>query len=201
MNQGKETSDPENGRECPFFDELHALYTERAKNMQRLLIESEEGSPRSRKKMKRSSAGQSSDDLSENEEDEKEGTNEETPAPSNPRKRKAEKIALEKSSKAANTASTNSETDILEMLKQFFQQQQRMEKEWMEMMERHAYEKQLFEQQWRQTMEKLERERLITEQAWRGREEQRRIREESRAERRDALLTTLLNNLLHENNL
>ncbi|PON94656.1 C2H2- zinc finger protein family [Trema orientale] len=196
--KGKETSDPENSRQCPFFDELHALFTERQNNMQRLLLESEIGSPRSRKKMKKSST---SDDLSENEENDQDETDEETPTRSKHRKRKTQKIALDKSSKAASTACANSETDIQVMLKQFFQQQQRMEKQWMEMMERRAYEQQLFEQEWRQSMEKLERERLLIEQAWREREEQRRIREESRAERRDALLTTLLNSLLGENNL
>ena len=67
-------------------------------------------------------------------------------------------------------------------------------------MERRAHERQLFEQEWRQSMEKLERERLMIEQAWREREEQRRMREESRAERRDALLTTLLNKLINESN-
>lgn len=195
--KGKETSDPENGRQCPFFDELHALFTERSKNMQRLLLESEMGSPRSRKKTKKSSAGQSSDEFSENEED-KDNTDEEKPARSNHRKRKAEKTALDKSLKAANTGSTNSGTDVQEMVKEFFQQQLRMEKQWMEIMERRAYEQQLFEQQWRQSMEKLERERLMIEQAWREREEQRKIREETRAERTDALLTTLLNNFIHE---
>ncbi|XP_062120611.1 trihelix transcription factor GT-3b-like [Humulus lupulus] len=202
--KGQETSDPENGRQCPFFEELHALFAEREKNMQRLLLETEMGSPRSRKKMKGSSnAGQSSDEFSENEENDKEGTDEETPTPptatttaSTRRKRKAEKIAPN-----AAAASVNSETDIREMLKQFFEQQQTIEKQWMEMMDRRAYEQQLFEQEWRQSMEKLERERLMIEQSWREREEQRKIREESRAEKRDALLTTLLKNLLHENNL
>lgn len=199
--KGKETSDPETGQQCPFFEELHALFTERAKSMQRLLLESEVGSPRSRKKMKRSSAGRSSDEFSENEED-KDNTDEEKPARSNQRKRKAEKTAPDKSSKAANTGfATNSATDVHGVLKEFFQQQLRMEKQWMEMMEQRAYKQQLFEQEWRQSMEKLERGRLMIEQAWRERDEQRRIREESRAERRDALLTTLLNNLLHDQNL
>ncbi|OMO52388.1 hypothetical protein COLO4_37235 [Corchorus olitorius] len=130
--KGKETSDPENGRQFPFFEELHAVFTERAKNMQRLLLESEAGS---------------------------------------------------------------------EMLREFFQQQQRMEMQWKEIMERRARERQLFEQEWRQSMEKLERERLMVERAWREREEQRRLREESRAERRDALLTTLLNKLINDNTL
>ncbi|KAF4377920.1 hypothetical protein F8388_018521 [Cannabis sativa] len=203
--KGQETSDPENGRQCPFFEELHALFSEREKNMQRLLLETEMGSPRSRKKMKGpSNAGQSSDEFSENEENDKEGIDEETPTTttSTRRKRKGEKIALDKSLKATNAAaaaSMSGETDIREMLKQFFEQQQMIEKQWMDMMDRRAYEQQLFEQEWRQSMEKLERERLMVEQSWREREEQRRIREESRAERRDALLTSLLNNLLHEN--
>ncbi|CAN4113789.1 unnamed protein product [Withania somnifera] len=60
------------------------------------------------------------------------------------------------------------------MLKEFFQQQLRIE------------------MQWRETTEKHDRERE-------EREEQRRTREESRAEKRDALLTTLLNKLIGEN--
>jgi hypothetical protein len=85
------------------------------------------------------------------------------------------------------------------MLKEFFQQQQKMEMQWRELMEKRAHERQMFEQEWQRSMDKLERERLVIEQAWREREEQRRIREESRAERRDALLTALLNKLISEN--
>jgi hypothetical protein len=49
--------------------------------------------------------------------------------------------------------------------------------------------------EWRQTMEALENERIMMEQRWREREEQRRIRDEARAEKRDALITALLNRL------
>jgi hypothetical protein len=66
------------------------------------------------------------------------------------------------------------------------------------MMERRAQERVVFEQEWRQTMQKLEQERLMLEHSWMQREEQRRMREEARAEKRDALLTTLLNKLLQE---
>ncbi|CAN4113791.1 unnamed protein product [Withania somnifera] len=48
-------------------------------------------------------------------------------------------------------------------------------------------------------MEKLERDRMMIGQTWKEREEQRRTREESRAEKRDAPLTTLLNKLIGEN--
>jgi hypothetical protein len=195
--QGKETSDPEHGRQCPFFEELHAVFTERAHNMQRLLLESETRSAQTKKGVKRIRSGdRSSEEFSEDDEDVEDDSEEERPARSNTRKRKAGKIATEKSSRANNAGNSN----IQEMLKEFFQNQLRMEMQWREMMERRAHERQLFEQEWRQSMEKLERERLMIEQEWRERKEHRRLREESRAERRDALLTTLLNKLIHESN-
>ena len=197
--QGKETSDPENGRQFPFFEELHALFAERAKNMQRLLLESEVGSAQPKKRMKRISADRSSDEFSEEEDEDGDESEEERPARSISRKRKADRIVSDNSPKPNSGTSTT--TGPLEMLREFFHQQQRMEMQWREMMERRAFERQLFEQEWRQSMEKLERERLMIEQAWREREEQRRLREESRAERRDALLTTLLNKLINNNNL
>ena len=67
-----------------------------------------------------------------------------------------------------------------------------------ETMERQAQERLLSEDQWRQAMQRIERERLMLEQAWMEREEQRRARDEERAERRDALLTTLLTRLLQD---
>ncbi|KAI9083933.1 hypothetical protein K1719_034191 [Acacia pycnantha] len=200
--KGKETSDPEHGRQCPFFEELHAIFAQRAQNMQRLLLESEGRSTQTKKGMKRVSGDRSSEEFSEDDDEVEDDSEEEKPVRSNPRKRKADKVAMEKSSRASNAsdAISNTANSIQEMLKEFFQQQLRMEVQWREMMERRAHERQLFEQEWRQSMEKLERERLMTEQAWREREEQRRMREENRAERRDVLLTTLLNKLIHESN-
>lgn len=196
--QGKETSDPEHGRQCPFFEELHAVFTQRAHNMQRLLLESETRSAQTKKGVKRLSGDRSSEEFSEDDDEAEDDSEEERPVRSNTRKRKANKIPMEKSARANNAS--NSTSSIQELLKEFFQHQLRMEIQWREMMERRAHERQLFEQEWRQSMEKLERERLMIEQAWREREEQRRMREESRAERRDALLTTLLNKLIHEPN-
>lgn len=193
--QGKETSDADSGRQCPFFDELHAVFTERAKNMQRLLAESEAGSVQAKKRFKRLNADELSDEEDDEEEQSDEEEEEERPARGNSRKRKIERNVSDKSPRA-----TSGTAGIQEMLKAFFDQQQRMEAEWRQMMERRAQERQLFEEEWRQRMEKLERERLLVEQAWREKEEQRRIREESRAERRDALLTTLLTKLINQNN-
>ncbi|CAL0331627.1 unnamed protein product [Lupinus luteus] len=200
--KGKETSDPEHGKQCPFFEELHAIFTQRAHNMQRLLLESETRSTQPKKVVKRVSGDRSSEELSEDDDEVEDNSDDEKHARSNTRKRKVDKVAMEKYSKASNPSNTpNSTTSgVQEMLREFFQHQLRMEMQWREMMERRAHERELFEQEWRQSMEKLERERLMIEHAWREREEQRRIREENRAERRDALLTTLLNKLIHESN-
>ncbi|RVW84922.1 hypothetical protein CK203_039525 [Vitis vinifera] len=54
------------------------------------------------------------------------------------------------------------------------------------------------EMEWRQTMEALENERIMMDRRWREREEQRRMREDARSERRDALITALLNKLRRE---
>ncbi|KAJ8754407.1 hypothetical protein K2173_002858 [Erythroxylum novogranatense] len=200
--KGKETSDPENGRECPFFEELQAVFTERTKSMQRLLLESEAGSTNSRKRVKRMSEDRSSGEFSDDG-DNSDDSEEEKLTRSSSIKRKGQRILLEKSARGAtaSNANANAIVGVQEMLKDFLQQQQKMEMQWREMMERRAHERQVFEQEWRQSMEKLERERLMIEQAWREREEQRRIREESRAERRDALMTALLNKLIHERNI
>ncbi|KAK3034903.1 hypothetical protein RJ639_034145 [Escallonia herrerae] len=212
---GKETSDADNGRQCPFFEELHAVFTNREKNMQWLLLESEAGSARATKRGrgKRISGDKSSDELSgEGDEDENESDEEKITRSSNPRKRKAEKekrlqtSATEKHLRQPNVGSLDSTSGsslctIQEMLRHFLQQQQIIDLQWRELMEKHAHQRQLFEQEWRQSMEKLEKEKLMIEQAWRERDEQRRVREESRAEKRDALLTTLLNKLLRDSHI
>lgn len=189
--QGKETSDPDSGRQCPFFDEMHAVFIERAKNMQRLLTQPE-------KRGKTLSGNRYSDELSDDEDDvDEEDENEaEVPVRGNSRKRKIERTVSDKTSRGGSSGGK-----IEELLKDFFEKQQRMEIEWMEMMERRARERELLEQEWRQRIEKHEREMLMVEQAWREKEEQRKIKEERRAETRDALLTTLLTKLINENNL
>lgn len=64
--------------------------------------------------------------------------------------------------------------------------------------ERREEERRVKEMEWRQTMEALENERLMMEKRWREREEERRMREEARAEKRDTLITALLNKLRRE---
>lgn len=183
---------------CPFFEELHAVFAERADNMQQLHLEP--GAGPAKKRVKRTSRDHSSEDLSVDEDE-----SEEAGRNSYPRKRRGRRekqfsgSALEKQSPRQPSAmNTSSLTSIQEMLREFIQQQQRIDMEWRESMEKRANERLLFEQEWRQSMEKLERERIMIEQTWREKEEQRRMRDESRAEKRDALLTSLLNKLLHE---
>ncbi|XP_020240725.1 trihelix transcription factor GT-3b-like [Asparagus officinalis] len=193
--KGKETADPDTGRQCPFFDELHAVFTERARNMQRLLEMESGGASQSKKKLKRLAGDRSSEELlSDDEDDDDEESDVERPTKG--KKKKTEKVAHQQ--KATEKSRTGNNSNIHEVLQEFFQQQQRMELQWQEMMERRAQERARFEQEWRQSMEKLERERIMLEQAWREREEQRRMREESRAEKRDQLLTTLLNKLIQD---
>ncbi|PPD71651.1 hypothetical protein GOBAR_DD31446 [Gossypium barbadense] len=118
---GKETSDPENGCQFPFFEELHAVFTERAKTMQRRLLEPEAARGISHKR------------------------------------KKSDSTVLDKSPRPNSGTSTG----LQEMLREFFDQQLRMEMQWREMMEKRAQERQLFEQEWQHWMEKLERERLM----------------------------------------
>ncbi|CAA7406470.1 unnamed protein product [Spirodela intermedia] len=189
--KGKETSDPEHGRQCPFFDELHAVFAERAKNMQRHLLESESGGPQGKKKLKRPSGDRSSEDLSDDDAEDDDDSEEDHTS-------KGKKKRSDRGQPQRPGDKSKSTGNIHELLLEFIQQQQRMEAQWQEMMERRTQERRLFEQEWRQSMEKLERERLMMEQSWREREEQRRMREEARAEKREALLTTLLNKLIHD---
>ncbi|PUZ77243.1 hypothetical protein GQ55_1G354800 [Panicum hallii var. hallii] len=111
--------------------------------------------------------------------------------------------AKRKQRRAAGDGETDDDGDderrrkVRGLLRDFFEQQLRLDVQRHETMERHARERLFFEEQWRQSMQRMERERLVLERAWMEREEQRRMREEARAERRDQLLTSLLTRLLH----
>ncbi|GAA0162084.1 hypothetical protein LIER_18258 [Lithospermum erythrorhizon] len=188
----------------PFLEELNEFFSVQEKQM---FLNSEPGSSKLGKRERATSGEQSSEEIYDGgnkiERDEDwVGTG------STVQKRKAKKekhhqtTAPEKSfnqpNMPANNNTTNALNGIAEMLQGFFQQQQKIDMLWMESMDKHAQERALFEQEWRQSMEKLERERLMMEKSWKEREEQRRSREENRAERRDALMTALLNRLVHD---
>ncbi|KAK6947291.1 Myb/SANT-like DNA-binding domain 4 [Dillenia turbinata] len=141
--KGKETSDPENGRQCPFFEELHAVFTERARNMQRLLLESETGSMQvtKQKKLIGVDPERSLDKFSENKD---ESEVDRLLRSINPRKKTYARgkqvgtISLDKSSRQTHPENITNTGSIQELLLEFFQQQHRMEMQSRESMERHA---------------------------------------------------------------
>ena len=77
-------------------------------------------------------------------------------------------------------------------------QQMQMEMQWLKSYEAREDERRLKEMEWRQTMEAIEQERIMMDRRWREIEEQRRMRDEARAEKRDALISALLNKLRRE---
>lgn len=190
--KGKETSEPDNGRQCPFFEELDAIFKERERNMDRLLLESKAGmKPKEKvKRFKRLLGEKSSDDSSEDEEEEEDDSEDEKTI-----KRKKSKADKERQRVTADKYRANSMQEVLE---DFFQQQQRFEEQWREAVEGREEERRLREREWRIAMEKLEKERVMKEQAWCEREDQRQAREEARAERRDELFAALVNKLTQE---
>lgn len=207
--QGKDTSDLEDANQFPFFDELHAVFTAKPNHMQLSQVDFEGGSMQSSKKARKVHGNRSPKELLENDYGDNESDEDRASRDRITKKRKAVKgkqpqtLPSGNSPRQSQTVNLGNKSTlgvISEMLRNFFQQQQKIETQWRESMEKCAQERETFEHEWRQTMERLERERIMMDQAWREREEQRKVREESRAEKRDALLTTLLNKLLQDKN-
>ncbi|KAL5550458.1 hypothetical protein UlMin_000634 [Ulmus minor] len=177
--KGCETMEAEAVRQqFPFYNELQAIFANR---MQRMLwAEAEGGASGSKKKVVALSSDEE-DDNEEMSEGEQKGS-------SLIRKKKKMKTNI-----GGSTGTSGS--NLKEILEDFMKQQMQMEVQWREAFEARENERRMKEMEWRQTMEALENERLMMERRWREREEQRRIREEARAEKRDALITALLNKL------
>ncbi|KAK1430771.1 hypothetical protein QVD17_13766 [Tagetes erecta] len=193
--KGKETSDRDSTRSFQFFDELHAIFTERSTSTPHTPFDPEVSSSqsKSKKRVTRIDSYQSLEEISGDEDEYKDII---PPRKKPDRGKQPQTSNLDKPPTPKPLSSGNS--SIQEILHDFFQQQQVIDMQWRELMEKHAYERQMFDQEWRQSMERIEIERMRTEQSWREKEEQRKIREESRAERRDELLTLLLNKLVHD---
>ncbi|KAM7259430.1 hypothetical protein ACFE04_015171 [Oxalis oulophora] len=206
--KGCETMEPEAMRQqFPFYNEMQSIFAAR---MQRMLwAEAEGGGPSggdhqigissaSGSKKKAAAAALSSDEEEDNDQlDSHESTENinTTNKLGNVRKKKKGKL------NTISSSSTSGNINILrEVLDDFMKQQMQMEMQWREMFEARENERRLKEMEWRETMKALENERLMLERRWREREEQRRLREEVRAEKRDALITTLLNKLRREDN-
>ncbi|MFS7967997.1 hypothetical protein Hanom_Chr09g00792351 [Helianthus anomalus] len=141
------------------------------------LFDPEAGSSqsKSRKRVARTDSYQSLEEISEDEDEYKDQPRKKPDRGKQPQTSNIDKPATPKLSNSGNNS-------IQEILHDFFQQQQMIDMQCRHLMEKHAYERQMFEQERRQSMERMERERTRTEQSWREKEEQRRIREEGRAE-------------------
>ncbi|MCO5596712.1 hypothetical protein L7F22_050780 [Adiantum nelumboides] len=182
ISQGMET--------CSFYEELHAIFSDPRRALEGLCTE-----PGSATKNRKGGLGErSSEDLSYDDDDDDEESEEDNKV-KRPSKKARKADVRERARPNAEKCRANSMQEVLE---EFFQQQQRMEMEWMEALHRREDERRRREQEWREAMEKLERERIAREQIWRDREEQRRNREEMRAQKRDALFSALLSRLTKE---
>ncbi|GKV06035.1 hypothetical protein SLEP1_g17970 [Rubroshorea leprosula] len=160
-------------QQFPFYNELQAIYDSR--NQRVMWAEGEGGVTGLKKK-----AVQLSSDEEEEDNEESEGNK------GIVRKKKKGKI------------SGNIGNNLREILQDFMRKQMEMEMQWREAFVARENERKVKEIEWRQAMEELEKERIMMERRWREREEQRRMREEARAEKRDALITALLNKLRRE---
>ncbi|XP_022963584.1 trihelix transcription factor GT-3b [Cucurbita moschata] len=182
--KGCETMEPEISRQqFPFYTELQAIFGAR---MHRILwAEAESGGSGSKKK----TTVLSSDEDDENEDSDGDGGD--TKASGRKSKKKGK----------GNAGGSSSINHLKEILEDFMNQQIQMEIQWREAFESREKERQIREMEWRRKMEALEHERIMLERRWREREEQRRMRDEVRAEKRDALITALLNKLRRDDHI
>ncbi|GMP51237.1 hypothetical protein CsSME_00017546 [Camellia sinensis var. sinensis] len=159
----------------PFYNELQAIFTAR---MERMLWTQAEG-------------------RSNNNEDDNEESDTVREMISNSKKKKKRKVI--KTGINQGSASSSEKLKILkELLEEFMKQNMEMEMLWIKAYEAREDERMVKEMEWRQTMDALENERIMLDRRWRERQEQRGMRDEVRAERRDALVTVLLNKLRRE---
>ncbi|CAH8338228.1 unnamed protein product [Eruca vesicaria subsp. sativa] len=110
-----------------------------------------------------------------------------TSTSTNPKKRA-------KKGKCITGAETAGST-LKEMLEDFMRQTLKMEKEWRDAWEMKEREREKREKEWRRRMAELEEDRAAAERRWMEREDERRLREETRAQKRDNLIDVLLNKL------
>ncbi|KAG4130695.1 hypothetical protein ERO13_D09G161250v2 [Gossypium hirsutum] len=186
--KGCETMEEEAMRQqFPFYNELQAIFSARMQSI--LWSESEGGATGSKRKAVQLSS------------DEEEDTEEKELEKSSVRKKKQGKTSGGAGIGGSTSGNGNNSNNIKEILEDFMRQQMQMEMQWREAFEAREHERRLKEMEWRQKMEALENERILMDRRWYEREEQRRIREEARAEKRDALITALLNKLRRDDHM
>ncbi|KAK4418928.1 Trihelix transcription factor GT-3b [Sesamum alatum] len=192
--KGCETMEAEGMRQqqFPFYNELQTIFSAR---MQRMLWLEAEGGGAATSSKKKTAAQFSSDEEDENEDSEGEKLG------GAKKKRKVKNSNINPHQVGSNSSNTSPMiiiNGIREMMEEFMKQQMQIEMQWLKAYEAREEERRVKEMEWRQTMEALENERIMMDRRWREREEQRKVREEARAEKRDALITALLNKLRRE---
>lgn len=187
--KGCETAEAEAMRQqFPFFNDLATIMATRDQRM--VWAEADGSGAASGSKKKAAATSLSSDEDEEDNEDSEEAGEKVIAAR---KKKKVMKMGNIGSSSASGMGVVGN--NVKEILDDFMRQQLQLDMQWREEFQARENERRLREFEWRQTMEALENERLMMERSWREREEQRRMREEARAEKRDALLTALLDKL------
>ncbi|KAG2245101.1 hypothetical protein Bca4012_047234 [Brassica carinata] len=199
-----ETTEPEAIRQqFPYYNEIQSIFTAR---MQRVLwSEATEASTSSKRKNHQFS---SDEEEEEEAEEPNQSINEElvafvetqekvitTSTCTNPRKRAKKGKGITGSTKAETAGTT-----LKEILEDFMRQTVKMEKEWRDAWEMKEREREKRETEWRRRMSELEEERSATERRWMERENERRLREEARAQKRDTIIDILHSKLNKDKN-
>ncbi|KVI11438.1 trihelix transcription factor GT-3b [Cynara cardunculus var. scolymus] len=183
--KGCETMEHDGMRQqFPFYNDLQAIFSARIQRM--LWMEAEGVASGSKKRVMQLSSDDDDDDDKEEISDPEKTT-------STGAKNKKKKVV--KSGTVIKNPSGTISNNTKEMLEEFMNQQMQMDLQWLKTFEAKEEERRSKEMEWRQTMEALENERMMLDQRWREREEQRMMRDEVRSEKRDALITALLNKL------
>lgn len=175
--KGYETMEAEDMRQqFPFYNEIHAIFVARVQRMVR--FEAEGGSNSKKKAVQENSSDTEND--------------------SDGAKKKRKIKSNENPSGSSSSTGKLIITNIKDIMEKFMKQQMQMENQWIKAYEEREEERRIKEMEWRQTMEDLENERIMMDSRWREIEEQRRIRDETRAQKMDFLITTILNKLTRE---
>ncbi|KAL6146213.1 hypothetical protein ACLB2K_056896 [Fragaria x ananassa] len=187
--KGCETAEAETLRQqFPFFNDLATIMVAREQRLPWTEADGNGGASGSKKKAAAVAVSSDKDD-EDHEDSEEAGEKGITSA------RKKKKVMKTGNIGSSSTGMGLGGNNVKEILEDFMRQQLQLDMQWRDEFQARENERRMREYEWRQTMEAIENERLMAEREWREREERRRMREEARAEKRDAILTALLDRL------
>ncbi|KAJ0228906.1 Trihelix transcription factor GT-3a [Hirschfeldia incana] len=201
-----ETTEPEATRQqFPYYNDIQSIFTAR---MQRLLW-SEATEPSTSSKRKHHQFSSDEEEEEDTHVEPNQSIDEELLAFVATHKKDAQVITTStttnlikraKKGKGITGSSSKAGSTLREILEDFMRQTVKMEKEWRDAWEMKEREREKRETEWRRRMAELEEERAAAERRWMEREDERRLREEVRAQKRDTLIGILLNKLNKDHN-